>query len=584
MLTKLTVKGFKCLDDVEIDLGQAVVFIGPNNSGKTVALQALALWHNGLQQWLNRRKPRPVPGKRSGVTLNRRDLIAVPVPDAKLLWHNLHIRDVRRVRDSEGKLAQQTKGVLIEITVTGVTQGQAWECGLEFDYANPESLYCRPLRRPGPAGEARPMPVPEEAGGVRVAFLPPMSGLAADEPKLEPGRVNVLVGEGQTAQVLRNLCHQLHESHGPLGNWARVAAHIEGLFGVSVLEPRFNETLGVVTLSYKHRDSDKELDISSSGRGLQQTLLLLAYLYAHPGAVLLLDEPDAHLEVLRQRETYALIKEVAASSGSQIIAASHSEVVLNEAAGTDVVVAFVGKPHRIDDRVSQVRKALQEIGWEDYYQAERLGWVLYLEGSTDLAVLQAFARMLGHPAAELLARPFVRYIGNQPSQARSHFHGLREASPNLVGVALFDRLEAEEAPEHPALTQVQWQKREIENYLCRKDVLVAWARGKESSDLFSVADAQRRAETMGRRIERFETGFAETGRPSPWSDHIKATDEFLDPLFRFYFADLGLPVLLGKGAYHQLTDYMTPDMLPDEVTEKLDAIVEVAERATPRQD
>jgi hypothetical protein len=29
---------------------------------------------------------------------------------------------------------------------------------------------------------------------------------------------------------------------------------------------------------------------------------------------------------------------------------------------------------------------------------------------------------------------------------------------------------------------------------------------------------------------------------------------------------------------------MTPDMLPDEVTEKLDAIVEVAERATPRQD
>ena len=141
------------------------------------------------------------------------------------------------------------------------------------------------------------------------------------------------------------------------------------------------------------------LDLSSSGRGLQQTLLILAYMYANPGAVLLLDEPDAHLEILRQRQIYRLITEAAAESNSQIIAASHSEVLLNEAAGKDTVVAFVGKPHRIDDRGSQVLKALRAIGFEDYYLAEQVGWVLYLEGSTDLAILQAFARRLGHEAA-----------------------------------------------------------------------------------------------------------------------------------------------------------------------------------------
>jgi ABC-type cobalamin/Fe3+-siderophores transport system ATPase subunit len=42
--------------------------------------------------------------------------------------------------------------------------------------------------------------------------------------------------------------------------------------------------------------------------------------------LLLLDEPDTHLEILRQRDIYNLITEVAASTGSQIIAASHSEV------------------------------------------------------------------------------------------------------------------------------------------------------------------------------------------------------------------------------------------------------------------
>ncbi|MBL8235545.1 MAG: LysR family transcriptional regulator, partial [Bryobacterales bacterium] len=71
------------------------------------------------------------------------------------------------------------------------------------------------------------------------------------------------------------------------------------------------------------------------------------FLLANPGAVLLLDEPDAHLEILRQRDVYNLITEIAAGNGSQIVAASHSEVVLQEAAERDVVMAFVGAPHRI---------------------------------------------------------------------------------------------------------------------------------------------------------------------------------------------------------------------------------------------
>ena len=88
--------------------------------------------------------------------------------------------------------------------------------------------------------------------------------------------------------------------------------------------------------------------------------------YANQGAVLMVDEPDAHLEILRQRQTYQLLVDAARENGNQIIVASHSAVLLNEAAGKDVVVAFVGKPHRIDGRASQVHKALEEIGYEDY--------------------------------------------------------------------------------------------------------------------------------------------------------------------------------------------------------------------------
>ena len=51
MLTKLIVRNFKRFKDVEIELADPVIFIGPNNSGKTSALQVLALWENGIIMW-----------------------------------------------------------------------------------------------------------------------------------------------------------------------------------------------------------------------------------------------------------------------------------------------------------------------------------------------------------------------------------------------------------------------------------------------------------------------------------------------------------------------------------------------------
>ena len=167
-----------------------------------------------------------------------------------------------------------------------------------------------------------------------------------------------------------------------------------------------------------------------------------------------------------------MLTEAAREQDSQIIAASHSEVILNEAAERDVVIAFVGRPHRIDDRGSQVLKSLRELGFDQYYQAELTGWVLYLGGSTDLAILQTFAERLQHPASAVLADPFVHYVANQPRRARDHFYGLREAKSDLVGYAVFDHL-----PEPPTgsigCEMVMWARREIENHLCQRDTLLA---------------------------------------------------------------------------------------------------------------
>ncbi|MGD8451812.1 MAG: AAA family ATPase [Phycisphaerae bacterium] len=580
MLTRLRIRNFKRFDDIDIDLGSATVLIGPNNSGKTTALQALALWNIGVRRWLEKRGGKASPEKRPVVTINRRDLIALPVPLASLLWRGLHVRNVEQV-ETNGRKKPKTENIRIDVIVDGVTEGHAWSCGIEFDYANEESLYCRPLREEEGSTVTR-MNVPPAAGDVRIAFLPPMSGLAAVEPKWEPGRVNVLIGEGQTAQVLRNLCYQIQSQADSQNDWQALVKAIRSLFGVELLSPEFSVERGEITMAYEERDGT-HLDLSSSGRGLQQTLLLLAHLYANPRTVLLLDEPDAHLEILRQRQIYNLLKETAEKQGSQIIAASHSEVVLNEAAERDVVVAFVGRPHRLDDRSSQVLKALNEIGFEHYYQAEQTGWVLYLEGSTDLAILQAFAATLGHEAAASLKEPFVHYVGNQPDAVRRHFHGLREAKRDLVGVALFDRLERD-LPDDLGAAGLSWKRREIENYLCLPSVLRAYARHDLDDDLFGQAEADKRVKLMDTLIHDQMPPVALRDAGHAWWVDTKATDAFLDPLFATYFDRLGLPNLVRKRDYHQLATLIPPDEVDPEVREKLDAIVAVARQAKPRQD
>jgi hypothetical protein len=575
MLTKVAVRNFKRFDHAEVELGKTVVLIGPNNSGKTTALQALALWDVGLRRWLEKRSGKASPERRPGVTINRNDLIAIPIPSANLLWRDLHVREQERVN---GKPI--TQNIRIDIVVEGVSEGKAWSCGLEFDYANEESFYCRPLRS---EGEQQRTLIPAEASAIKLAYLPPMSGLSAVEPKWEPGRISVLLGEGQTAQVLRNLCYQLYDRPEPKTEWEELISHIDRLFGVEVLPPAYVKERGEITMSYKEK-SGVELDLSSSGRGLQQTVLLLAYLFANPKTVLLLDEPDAHLEVLRQQQTYDLITDVADKSGSQIIAASHSEEILKQAADRDIVVAFVGRPHRIDDRGSQVLKALKDIGFDQYYQAEQTGWILYLEGSTDMAILKSFANTLGHEAAQILdKRPFLCSVGNQPQKARSHFFGLREAKSDLVGIAIFDKIEAPLQQNTP-LVELMWNRRELENYLCSEEVLMSYARSQQADDLFGAAEAARREKAMRESIDELTKALRTLGKPNPWSPEIKATDEFLDRLFERYFERLGLPNMLRKTDYHILTKLVSKEMIDPEIKQKLDAIVAVAKLAKPRVD
>jgi ABC-type lipoprotein export system ATPase subunit len=572
MLTKLTIRKLKMFENVEIELGHPVLFIGPNNSGKTTALQALALWDVGLKKWLEKRGGLTKTKERTGVTINRKDLVSIPIPNSRILWHELIITTSKL---KEGK--QDTQKLFIEIGVEGINQGRAWSLPLEFYYANEESFYTRPVGKAGKSNLSE-IETLDLLKTIRIAFLPPMSGLASNETYLQQGAINVRIGEGRTAEVMRNLCFNIFHSQND-NKWEELVNQISRLFGCELLPPTFISERGEVELSYKEKKSI--LDISASGRGMQQVLLLLAYMYSNPDSIILLDEPDAHLETLRQREVYQLLSDVSRVNNNQIIAATHSEVLLNEACEKDLVIAFVGKPHRMDNRGSQALKALKDIRWDEYYQAELVKWVLYLEGSTDLSILLALAKKLNHnKAIRVLERPFAHYVLNQPDNVKKHFYGLKEAIPDLKAIAIFDSLD-KTLPEDPHIIWHMWKKTELENYICFRESLIAYAEGDLSEDtvnpLFSHAEAEHRIKMMEESIKEIEEALKKLDKNSPWDGNLKVSEEFLEPVFKNYFSRIKLYNIMAKKNFHELALYVPSQLIDPEITLVLDKIVKVSE-------
>lgn len=567
MLTRLRVQNFKALESIDIELGQSVVFIGPNNSGKTSALQALSLWAAGVAEWNSRRQGSSAT-KRTGVTINRRALTQTPVFESRELWRQRRVTENRRNGEGNGQIP-----ILIDLAVEGQTNGKIWSCALEFQHVNSETILCRPSRSMNDQGQ-----LADEATNARIAILPPMSGLVSEEAELQQGRILTLIGEGRTAEVLRNLC-LLVENKAP-ARWEDIHNRMQDMFGVRLEKPQRDKARGIVEMGYRDIRSDTRLDLASAGRGQLQTLLLLAYLHANPGTALLLDEPDAHLEIIRQKRIYDAINDVARITGSQIIAASHSEVILQEAAQRDLVVAFVGKPHRMDDRGTQVLKSLRDIGFDQYYLATLKKFVLYVEGASDLEFLRTFARVLKHGALQILNDVFFHYVGNQPAKARNHFSGLQEAEPQLRGYALFDHLD-KNLEDSPHLPMRMWKRNEIENYVSTRPLLLRFAinpRGLEvENDLVEIAEASKRHDAMEISIQEMEAALNIIGK-NAWSPHMRASEDFLTPLFRNYYKALQLPNDMAKTNFHRIAAVMQPDDVDPEIVEVLDAIVAAAAR------
>ena len=544
VIRKVRIEGFKRFDDVEFVLPGHIVVAGPNNSGKTTLLQAIAAWSLALTRWKELNDFQLHNRAYARAPMARQAFSAVPLRSFDLLWRNRVYRDKIRI----------TLGT------------DAWLLPMEFEADSTEQIYVRP-------SSVDPQVV--RSAMLTTALVPPMTGLGIDEPLYARPKLDQLLGQGKPGDILRNLLVEAHNSAA----WPNLQNAIQRLFAYQLEPP--NSTGAHIIAEYRSAAGGPKFDIASAGSGFQQVLMLLTMLSTRPGAVLLLDEPDAHLHMILQDVIYGELRSAAARSGSQLVVATHSEVIIDSVDVSELCVLF-DQP-RILATVAE-RQALVEslkvLSNDDIMRALQVPGVLYLEGHTDLEILRAFARVLNHPAetiltTELFWKPTVAdtHSGKSGVKAKDHYDALRMVR-DIPGLELVD------GDSHPGIGSTpltgsgsqrwRWRRYEVESYLVHPAALARFVTATvgeaAAASHVSALDSYLRANLPPAVYER----------PLDNHDYLnstKARTTILPPAL----SEAGLPGL-PYSRYHEIAALMLPEEIHPDVRDALDAIVRAFRR------
>jgi energy-coupling factor transporter ATP-binding protein EcfA2 len=330
----ITIRRFKRLEEIHLDLGETTLLIGANNSGKSSILQAIHFAVSIAQSarlvgegvnWAN---------DAFQLSFNPAQLIYSPVADVLSLATGGTLQEQRATQieieflDDTG--ARCTVGLRrgrnrnIAVSITGRPLGE-----MLMDFEHPFTVYA-----------------------------PGLAGVPKEERYFSPGVVRRIVARGDANLTLRNVLRMLHADHA---SWDLFIEDMQSIFeGVSV-ELNFNENTDENIQAHFQLPGGPLLPIDAAGTSILQASQILAYIALFKPQVLILDEPDSHLHPDNQRALCDLIYRLTSTRNFQAVISTHSRHVLDTMKNQSAVF-WLTKGTIVQERDLNATAVLMDLG------------------------------------------------------------------------------------------------------------------------------------------------------------------------------------------------------------------------------
>lgn len=301
-IQSITIRRFKRLEEIRLDLGETTLLVGANNSGKSSILQAI---HFAVSIAQSAR----LVGE--GVTW-RNDAFELSFNPAQLIYSP--VADVLSL--ASGGTLQEPRATQIEIEFLEDT-GSRCTVGLRRG-RNRNIAVSIAGRQLGELLMDLEHPF--------TVYAPGLAGVPKEERYLSPGVVSRVVARGDANLTLRNVLRMLRADNA---SWDLFIEDMQSIFDGVTVELNFNENTDENIQAYFQLPGGPRLPIDAAGTSILQASQILAYIALFKPQVLILDEPDSHLHPDNQRALCDLIYRLTSSRGFQAVISTHSRHVLD---------------------------------------------------------------------------------------------------------------------------------------------------------------------------------------------------------------------------------------------------------------
>jgi hypothetical protein len=459
LIRRVHIENFKRWETLDAELKPLDCLVGPNNSGKTTLLQALALFDFGVHHCLS--------GKNGGLEIKRRsispeDFYVIPCANPVDLWTN---RKTQAASKHNIIKIVATFDNSLDATVSVDLTYNRFGVSLTCSDQSPASLQL--LRE------------------LRISYLPVFSTFLTQEERKTPAVIEDALARGRVNSVIRNLLLNLkreNRQHLLLEVLRRV---FPILAEISMEFDEANDRY--ISITYLEKSRPKEFDVFMAGSGFQQFIYLFGFIHLRQPTIILFDEPDAHLHGSLQ---HALLSEFQhlVTAGRQILFATHSREMITRIDPSNILSIEDAGARRLE-LAFDVYDTLDSLGSVDPTQLATIQAyrrVLVVENQSDWELLSIFCEKCLPAEAwpEVQRRLAVCYARGNPW--KQDMDRLRHQLQQMIVVqgAALELFVVADRDYHPDLSVLRtglpstnirwhvWQRAEIENYLLDPDGIV----------------------------------------------------------------------------------------------------------------